>query len=226
MRRHINLYDPALERKHDWLALHYVAGGAAVLAFAMAAWGYVARMDLPALAAGTASAETQLKAAREQLATLGKQLADRKPDPRLAEDIEAQRRMHALRGEVLSVLRAGLGADAASFADHLRGLARQTVSGMWLTGFSLSASGGVEIRGRTLDPALLPEYIRRLNREQVFQGRSFAAFNLDAGKIEASAGDAPKAPGGGETRPSWHDFVLVPVAAEAGAAAPAGKEAG
>jgi hypothetical protein len=34
------------------------------------------------------------------------------------------------------------------------------------------------MRGRLLDPALLPAYIRRLNGEPAFRGRHFAALDM------------------------------------------------
>lgn len=210
MARQINLYDPALERQRDWLALHNIVGLVVLVVLVVGVSGYLIRMDLPTLAAQAASGETRLKAARDQVAVLGQQAA-RKPDPRLAQDIEAQRALLAMRGEVLAVLRRSLGPESRSFAAYLRGFASQAMPDVWLTGFSVSAGGGLEIRGRTTTPALLPEYIGRLNRETAFQGQTFSALKLDAAKPAAGstpvAGSAPVP----DPRPAWHDFILVPV---------------
>lgn len=210
MAQQINLYDAGLERRRDWLALHYVAGLAVVLAVLVGISGYLARTDLPALTAQASAAESQLKAARDQVATLGARAANRKPDPRLEQELEASRTLLGARSEVLAALRRSLGPDTPAFADYLRGFARQSVSGLWLTGFSIGAGGhGMEIRGRTLDPALLPEYIRRLDREPAFQGQTFGALKLEAAKQE-KPGMATAAP---DVRPAWHEFTLVPTRA-------------
>lgn len=217
MARQINLYDPALERQRDWLALHNIVGLTVLVAVLVGVSGYLTRRDLPALTAQAASGETRLKAARDQVAVLGQQAA-RKPDPRLAQDIEARRALLDMRGEVLAVLRRSLGPESRSFAAYLQGFAGQAMPDVWLTGFSVSAGGaGLEIRGRTTTPALLPEYIGRLNRETAFQGQTFSALKLDAAKPAAGstpvagsppvAGSAPVP----EPRPVWHEFVLVPV---------------
>lgn len=225
MAQQINLYDSGLEHKRDWLALHYVVGLAVVLAVATGLLGYLARMDLPSLAARVAGNESQIKAVRDQIAALGQQVANRKPDARLEQEVAASRLLLSSRGEVLATLRQSLGPEAHSFATYLRGFARQDVAGLWLTGFAIdAASGGMEIRGRTIDPALLPEYIRRLNREASFQGQTFAALKLDAGK--------PEAPATGTGTPAvaaapWHDFTLIPSkAAEAGSSTPTAATAG
>jgi hypothetical protein len=216
MAQQINLYDPALRRQRDWLALGNVVGLAAVLAVVVGALGYVARLDLGALAASSAANESQLKAARDQITALGQKVASRKPDPRIEQELASQRLLLEARGEVLAILRQSVG-DAAGprFADYMRGFARQSVSGLWLTAFRFDAqSGGMEIRGRTLDPALLPEYIRRLNREAAFQGRAFASLKIDAGQAEAAAPSTPAAPAAPAPRARHHEFVLIPVVAE------------
>jgi hypothetical protein len=222
MAQQINLYDAKLERRRDWLALHYVVGLAAVLALLVGAAGYAARMDLPALVAQAATTESQLKAARDQIAALGAKAASRKPDSRLAQELEAARTLLGVRSDVLAALKRSLGPEAHSFADYLRGFARQSINGLWLTGFDIAAGGGsMEIRGRTLDPALLPEYIRRLNHEKAFQGQTFAALRLEVPKPDKSttpnAPNAPNTPNTPNTpgtvvavAAGWHEFTLVP----------------
>jgi len=208
MSQQINLYDPTLERKRDWLALTNVVIGGVGLAVLVGAAGLLARQDLPALTAQSSSGDSQLKAMRDQVTALG-QRGSRKADPRLEQQLAAKREWLALRGEVLATLRSSLGPGAASYAEYLRGFARQTVSGLWLTGFSVRAGNGIEIRGNTVDPALLPEYIRRLNQEAAFQGQTFAALTLDRPKpaTTATTGGAAGAAAG---LPRWHEFTLIP----------------
>jgi hypothetical protein len=209
MVQQINLYDAALERRRDWLALENVVAGAVILLVAVGLHGALARVGLPALASQAANGETQLKAVRDQVVALGQQVTNRKPDPVIEQQVATQRQLLALRGEMLATLRHSLGPEATSFAATLRGFAQQTVSGLWLTGFSIDAGGGIEISGRTIDPALLPEYIRRLNREAAFRGQTFAALKLGVVKTEKSPGGDGKP--AVESRPQWHEFMLIPV---------------
>lgn len=218
MAQQINLFDPALKRQRNWLTLGSVATLAVGLIVAVGALGYVERRALVPLTALSAGNEAQIKAVREQIMALGQQMANRKPDPRLEQEVAARRFLLATRGEVLTLLRKSVGEEAGPpFADYLRGFARQAVPGLWLTAFSLEAQGGgMEIRGRTVDPALLPAYIRRLNSEPVFQGRAFAALKLDTGKPDAPA-PAPSAGGAGAAAPMltarYHEFSLIPLRA-------------
>lgn len=223
MAQQINLFDPALKRQRNWLSLGNVAGLAAGLIVVVGALGYAERRALAPLATLSAGNETRIKAAREQVVALGQQMANRKPDPRLEQEVAARRFLLATRGEVLGLLRKSVGEEAGPpFADYLRGFARQTLPGLWLTAFSLEArDGGMEIRGRTVDPALLPEYIRRLNNEPAFQGRAFAALKLDTGKPDAPAPAASTGAGADTGKAAvpplaarYHEFSLIPLRAD------------
>ena len=220
MSQQINLYDPALKKKTDWLSLGNVVVAALLLAIGVGAAGYAARVDLPTLKGQVEAMENQLKAMRDQIALLGQKVATRKSDPVLERELESTRQQAATQAEVASLLRQRLGPEPVSYAEYLRGFARQSVSGLWLTGFSYDmASGGMEISGRTVDPALLPQYIQRLSREQVFQGRAFASLNLAVGEensANASSGGASVAGasspslGGTAKKAPYHEFKLVP----------------
>lgn len=214
MAGQINLYDPALLRQRDWFALVNVVLAATVMASGVILAGILAQRALPPLQDQVATNDTQLKAMREQVVALGKRVADRKPDSRIEHDLAAARLLAGMRGEILRTLRQRMGQDADPFAEYLRGFARQAVAGLWLTAFTYdAASGRMEIHGRTIDPALLPEYIRRLNQEPAFRGRAFAALKLAAGKLEPAAGTPAGAGVAAEptTPAGFHEFTLIPV---------------
>lgn len=216
MAQQINLYDPALLRKRDWFALSSLVLGAGVAAVLVAAVGVLVRTDLPALQAQVMDGEARLKAVREQLQALTPQGTERKPDPRIERELAVARQLSTVRSEVLQALRLHLASGDTPLADYLRALARQSMAGLWITGFTWDAtSDGVEIRGRTTDPALLPEYIARLNRESVFRGRAFAALTIAEGKPDTATGT---------TTPSAAPSTTPPVAPSAAtSAAPSGS---
>lgn len=229
MSQQINLFDAALLRQRDLLTIANLAALALALLVAVGGWGAVARSQLAAADAEAKSLAPQVKALQDQIVVVGKQLADVKPDTRLEAELAAARTLLVLRSDIVAALKKGLGEDSASFAEYLRGFARQTVSGLWLTGFVIGEGGAMEIRGRMTDPALLPEYIRRLNSEKAFQGRAFAALKVSVGKAVAdapAAGQAPAAAPATAAAP-YHEFVLTPVPglapADAGHGAQEGK---
>jgi hypothetical protein len=218
MSRHINLYDPGLRRQRHWLTAANLAIAATAMLLLLFVWGYWARSETRRLEAEAAALADQVSALQKQTVALGAELAGRKPDAKLEQDLVALRALLGNHQEILAMLDRGLGAQTGGYAEYLRGLARQTPGGLWLTGFAVSAGGNaMEIRGRTLEPSLLPEYIRRLNAERAFQGRSFAELQVQAATPPAQRSAAPAA------GPAYHEFALVPAKlpeAEAPAAAP------
>ncbi|MDH5437143.1 MAG: PilN domain-containing protein [Gammaproteobacteria bacterium] len=73
------------------------------------------------------------------------------------------------------------------FAAFLEGMARQRVNGLWLTGFEISDGGNeMNISGRSLDPVLVPAYLKKLSGEQIFQGVSFEAFSMNRAEKEVA----------------------------------------
>ncbi|HEB28365.1 MAG TPA: hypothetical protein ENI05_11425 [Porticoccus sp.] len=65
------------------------------------------------------------------------------------------------------------------FADHLKGLARQSIKGMWFTEIQLQNGGQqLALMGRTRAPEYVPRYLQKLTAENIFSGRQFKVFRM------------------------------------------------
>lgn len=183
MSQEINLLNPALRPKRDWLDFRHVAmaTGATALLVAVVA-GYV-RYEFSGREREQATVASRLALARQSMQSMQSALAVRKSDPSLMPTLERLEATLAQRQEVLKLAR-GLEANSGGAAEAMRGFARQRMEGLWLTAFSIGPAG-FELSGRALDPLLLPTYIGRLNAEPAFRGRRFAA--LDMRGIEAGS---------------------------------------
>jgi len=193
MSQQINLLNPALRQRQDWLRANVVA----MAALACLGLVVIASIGLGArqrsLQAAEAEAGVRLRTAQERLQAMTKGLGERKPDPALAQRAENLAAAVQLRQEAMRHLDRK---EGARFSEAMRGLARQSMDGLWLTGFAVGGED-MEIRGRMLDPSLLPAYIRRLNAEPAFHGRRFDALDMrgvdarPAGKPDAAAKPGP-----------------------------------
>lgn len=195
----INLYNPALRRQRVWLALGNVLVLAGLFGLGLVAAGLVLHRQAAARQETVQALETRLVAARAESFLLSAQMSGSASGEAAKRELVDLRQQVAMRGEVLAALQGGAGIDSVrgqstvGFADYLRGLARQTVSGLWLTGFSVAqGGGGMEVRGRMLAVDRLPEYIKRLNGEVTFKGRQFVSLNISRSDKAntASAGTA------------------------------------
>lgn len=213
MAAQINLYDPALRRQRRFLTLSSLTAVAIGLTLLVALAGIWERDKLPPLVAQGQKLDEQLKDLQERMVALEREASERQPDPALAERLAIARVSLQTREQVLDILRRDLAPDAATWAELLRALSRARLEGVWLTGLDAKADGSIEIRGRALDAALLPDYLARLNAEAPLRGRGFAALDIRAGKLDPKPGEAASAKPAAEAGPPpFIEFTLAPPA--------------
>lgn len=218
MSAQINLYHARYLEQRDWMTLANVAGATVALLVTLGAVGGWAWRDAAARQTEAAAAEVTLKQVKDQFEAQTKAAAVRKPSPQLAAEVASAEALLQQREQILRLLESGVIGTTAGFADILRGLARQAPEGLWLTGFTIGNGGkDMEIRGRMINSAALPDFIRRLGTEKAFHGRGFAALTLD--RPEAPVAPAsraqPATPGSAVSPaptfpPRPVDFVLTP----------------
>ncbi len=81
------------------------------------------------------------------------------------------------RQDVIDALKGGVVGTTRGFSEYMRMFSRQSLDGLWLTGFDIAAGGNdLTLAGRALSADLVPAYLQRLNREEPMQGRQFASM--------------------------------------------------
>jgi hypothetical protein len=208
----INLFNPALRPPRvvlpgvQMLLLWLVALGIAV---AGSVWAVGSRNATRAEQQALAERQEQLAA---DVKRLGTELAARSASPELRAALAQREALLQSREEVLQLLQSGALGDTAGHARYLRAFARQHRDGLWLTGLTVTGAGNdIVVQGRTLDPELVPAYLKRLGAEDSLKGHPFN--RLQMGRPEAGA----EAAGSRGSPPPWIEFL---VATEAGSGAP------
>ena len=117
------------------------------------------------------------KVAMADLQTIQSELALRKKDAALARRIVQKTKELSNKQKVLNILSRDEFGNTKGFIEHVSGLARQRVEGLWLTKIRI-ASGGtdVSLTGTTSNPSLLPKYLQRLSSEKAFSGTEFQSL--------------------------------------------------
>lgn len=78
---------------------------------------------------------------------------------------------------VLSVLSDKKLGNTGGFTKHFEGLARQSLSGLWITRAHFIEGGTVlDIQGKSRIPELVPKYLQGLSSESAFKGSEFNSF--------------------------------------------------
>jgi hypothetical protein len=187
MGQNINLFNAAFSKPKRALSFAMLVKCLGLTLVVLLALQFYLLYAVSGLTGKLRSVEGSLKEQRAHAETQTGTASARKPDAQVEAEI-AQLEVELKQAqEAIGALRGGEFGDEQGFAEYLRAFSRQSVDGLWLTGFVITASGELELRGRVLRPDLVPSYIQRLSREEVFAGRSFARFEMSRPEGERAA---------------------------------------
>ncbi len=199
MSQQINLFNPIFLKQTRTFSAVAMLDTLAVLLVGVAvfyAYASIESLNLDRQSVETARLYNQ---ARVRLAEASARYAPKKIDANLEAEVNNLQAQLNARKATLDNLGIGLLADGVSYAEYMRALARQSLAGLWLTGFRVGKGGAeLEIIGRALQPDLVPSYIQRLNQERAMHGRAFASLSMtqQEGAQPADASRPAGAPAG------------------------------
>jgi len=111
------------------------------------------------------------------LQKLQAEFSSRKKDTALSRRIKDKTKELANKQKVLGILSRDEFGNTKGFVEHISGLARQRIEGLWLTQIRIADGGtNVALHGSMSKPALLPKYLQRLSAEKVFTGTEFQSL--------------------------------------------------
>jgi hypothetical protein len=179
MSQQINLFNPVFLQKKKLFTASTMAASLGALALGLAAVGVAAKVRVAGLQAQADQGAAQLERTQKRLASVTAEFTPRRQDPKLAEELGAAQAELLDLKDVAGVIERGELGDTGGYAEYFRALARQNVDGLWLTGVSIAGAGlDLGVRGRALDPALVPGFLGRLRMEPVMQGKPVASLQI------------------------------------------------
>lgn len=180
MSQQINLYNPAFQKKERPFSVRTMSMSLGLLAAGLVAlYGFAALQTRSAERAAAQLGE-QLKAQREQLATLAK-VPVRMPTKALEAELAKLEAEVKARQTTLQALGTGELGNTGGFSEFFAALGRQAIPGVWLTSVTIGESGNqLLVQGRALRAELMPAFLRALNKEPVMRGRRVTEMKLTA----------------------------------------------
>jgi Tfp pilus assembly protein PilN len=180
MSQQINLFNPMFRKRgFSWTSADAMLYGVGIALALSAICAVYNNFRLRSVQTEAQSVEQEYQAVTTQRDALVAAQAQRQPDTKLATEIGEREAQLAMRQEILTTLKSGAVGTTSGFSEYMRAFSRQTIGGLWLTGFDIATDGNqLALQGRTLSPDLLPNYLQRLNQEQVMHGRQFAALQI------------------------------------------------
>ncbi len=229
MSQQINLFNPIFLKQKKTFSAVNMLDALALLVVGVAAFYAYASIETLNLDRQEVETSRQFDQAKLRLAQTSARYAPKIPDANLDAEVNNLQAQLSARKAALNTMGIGALTRDAGYAEYMRALARQSLQGLWLTGFRIAKGGAeLEISGRALQPELVPSYVQGLNRERAMQGRTFESLAM-AQREEALPADASR-PAAASAKYSYTEFRLgsshgqLPVQAEPEPVAKAGIE--
>jgi hypothetical protein len=218
MSQQINLFNPAFQPQKKIFSANAMAAALGVLVLGLVGTGVYAKVRVMRLETQVAQGEQKVQAAQKRLEAAAAEFAPRTKDSRLEAEVADAQAEHDALQRVADVIRRGDLGNTEGYAEYFRALARQSVDGLWLTGVTIAGAGTeIGVRGRALDPALVPGYLARLRNERVLQGKPVGSMQIGQAstvKVRGADGKETEAPA------PYVEFSLQSAAASASPDAP------
>ena len=191
MTQQINLYQPIFrkeEKKFSTVAMLQAIGIVAVGVVAMYVFTW---WQTESLKSELKRVEQSHAAASKRMADVadkfGKSMADTSLDTeitRLERDLVVKQRMQG-------ILQRGIFSNTHGFSDYFVSFARQSVPGVWITGFDITgAADQMMLAGRSTNPELVPRYMQKLSAEKTLSGIVFNVFEMKRPAPDAKEANA------------------------------------
>ena len=181
MSQQINLLSPLL-RQHpsSYRSAKLIACGLCAAVLLMIAAGIYEQSELHATESRARSIDRALRETQaEHDKVMNEQRAGGAGSAREAELSALAERLKD-RLQIVDALRTGAVGTTTGFSSYMLAFSRQSVAGLWLTGFDISAGGReISMKGRALSADLVPVYLEHLKREAPMQGRSFGSMLIN-----------------------------------------------
>jgi len=175
----INLYNPIFRKQKKYfssLAMVQALGG--ILLGMLVFYAY-AHYQVGKMGASAMETAKLLQTEQSRLTKVAAEFAPGKDTKLLEGQVTQMESQLAARLKVLAVLQGGELGNTEGFSEYLRAYARQSIDGLWLTGFTIHGAGNqMALDGRAVKADLVPAYIRRLDQEKIMQGKTFASMEI------------------------------------------------
>ncbi len=186
MSQQINLLNPALIKQKDLLNTNNIAITLGLFLVLMLAYYSYAQQQLASVVIQRNQAAEALSAMQAELQKAVLIHTPKAINNALLDQIKQLEHKESMQLEILQTVNQSSATPDKGYAALMHAFAKQSLDGLWLTGFNIdSHADKLNISGRTLQADLVPEYISRLGNEPALKGKLFAALNIHSAKTES-----------------------------------------
>jgi Tfp pilus assembly protein PilN len=184
----INLYQQEFRREEKKYSFRTLTQAVAIMAVAIVLIYGVLAWRINTMRTEVEAVEARQEVVTRQLEDAKQKFATRPKDEQLESRVLRLERVVAARNRVREAMQRGMFTNISGYSGYLTSLARQHLSGMWLTDIYVSGGGDeVRLMGRSREPELVPRFIQRLAKEQGFENTRFTVFQMNRPELDKQA---------------------------------------
>lgn len=179
MSQQINLCNPLFRKQEKYFSAVTMAQSLAIIFVAALLFYAYLRYQSTDLAQQSQKMAQRQTDAQQRLSKIATTMGPRKPDPVLVDNVAQTEQAIRTQQLVLGLLSQGELGNQTGFSAYFQALSRQTVNGLWLTGFEFIGTGSqITLNGRALQAELIPQFINKLKHESLFAGARFTTLDM------------------------------------------------
>lgn len=185
MSQQINLFNPVFLKQQKQFSLLAMAQGLGLIVLGSLLFYAYASYQVAELGKQSAESSKRFNAEQARLVRYSTEFSPQQSSQLLNEELQQLEKKAAESSRVADTLRSGAVGNTTGYSEYLRAFSRQVVSGLWLTGLTITGDAAqISLNGGTTSPELVPMYIKKLGSEAVMQGKTFANLQMQAPKAE------------------------------------------
>ncbi len=203
MSQQINLFNPVfLKQKKYFSVITMLQALGLVVLGSLLFYGY-ALYQVAQLSKQSDEMGKRYAAEQARLTKFNSEFSPQRAGQLLEEEQKRLEAQVAAQEKLLDMLKSGAIGNTEGYSEYMRAFARQSIKGLWLTGFDIVGDGAqMSLSGAVINPQLVPSYIQRLSKEKIMRGKTFATLKMQQPKKD-----------GERTVPRYVEFDLGSVAA-------------
>jgi hypothetical protein len=186
VNQQINLFNPLLLRHKKYFSVLAMLQALVLIMLGSALFYAYAVYQVRMLSAQSEETNKRYVDAQARLLRNSAEFSPQQARQLLDNEVKKAEAQLIAQRELIDTLKSGAIGNTSGYSEYMRAFARQTMNGLWLTGFDITGDAvQMSMRGGALNPELVPGYIKRLSQEKIMRGKEFAALQIQQHKVEA-----------------------------------------
>ena len=183
MSQQINLFNPIFLKQKKYFSVLTMLQAVGLIIVGSGVFYAYAVYQVGQLSSQSQEMDKRYAAEQKRLVNFANEFSPQHAKELLEEEQKQLEAQLAAQENMLNTLKSGVIGNTAGYSAYMRAFARQSIKGLWLTGFDITGDGAqMSLSGAVSSPQLVPAYIQRLGGEKVMQGKTFSTLQMQQPK--------------------------------------------